>query len=72
MDENTTPAPDEEEMTTEEFYATSILLSLARIYDALLVQIAQKDDATAASLQEQHINGKYLFPTLFNEEDTGG
>lgn len=47
-----------------EFYGTAILMSLARIYDALLVQIAQSDDNVAAALQDQHARGAYLFPTI--------
>lgn len=66
-EENTPPPLEEQEDGSDEhlqFYGQAILLSLARIYDALLIQIAQSDDNVAASLQDQHYRGEYLFPKL--------
>lgn len=56
------------EMSVEEFRHVSMMMALARIYDVLLVQIAQSDDKLAARLQAQHHAGAYLFPTLFEDE----
>lgn len=61
---NPPPQAPKEGVTLDEFYGQAILMALARIYDALLIQIAQSDDATAAALQEQHFKGGYLFPTI--------
>lgn len=68
--DKTTPEIDEEDlsMTSDEFLGTALLMALARIYDVLLVQVAQTDEDTARALQEQHYKGGYLFPILFEEE----
>lgn len=56
---------DEASLTLDEFYGQAILMALARIYDVLLVQVAQGDEDLAAQLQAQHYAGGYLFPTIF-------
>lgn len=59
-------APEIEE---EDFLGTALLMALARIYDVLLVQVAQTDEDTARALQEQHYKGGYLFPILFEDDE---
>lgn len=63
------PAPSEPALTLDEFYGQAILMALARIYDVLLVQIAQSDEDLAAELQAQHYAGGYLFPTIHPPSD---
>jgi hypothetical protein len=61
---------DEEELTSEDYYAMMMLNSQFRIYDAILSLLAATADAeTAKALQSIHEKGEFLYPPPYFDEE---
>lgn len=57
----------ENEYSDQELYDMGVIISLARIYDVLLMMLAhQTDEHTAARLREKHSEGKLWMPPPFD------
>ena len=61
---------DEEELTSEDYYAMMMLNSQFRIYAAILSLLAATADAeTAKALQSIHEKGEFLYPPPYFDEE---